>query len=108
MSFAKLGSVVAKLIAAGLLFAALGRHPYDYYTLLRWVVCGVSAFAAFQATQSKKIGWAGTLAIVALIFNPLIPFHLKRETWAFIDIAAAVMLLLSIAVMDIGKPRLKL
>jgi len=84
-------SIIAKLIAAGMLVGALfrypavtgyGRHhaPYDdYYTLLRWVVCGVAAFAAYQAATSKKTGWMWVLVIVALAFNPLLPVHLKRE-----------------------------
>ena len=75
-------SIIAKLIAAGMLIGALvrqyRRHD-DYYTLLRWVVCGVAAFAAYHAATSKKTGWMWALVIVALAFNPLLPVHLKRE-----------------------------
>lgn len=105
MKPADFGIIVAKLIAALLLFAALGRHPYDYYTLLRWITCGVCVFTAFQAAEMKKSGWLWVFIIVAIVFNPLAPLHLKRDTWALVDIAAAVLLLLSIAVMDIRKPR---
>jgi FtsH-binding integral membrane protein len=105
MKPANLGSIVAKLIAAVMLFAALGRHAFDYYTLLRCIACGVCAYTAFQAMHNKKIGWLWIFVIVAIVLNPIAPVHLKRETWAFIDIAAAVLLLLSIAVMDIRKPR---
>ena len=89
-------TIVLKIAAAGMLFAAMGRHPYDYYTVMRWVVCGVSAFGAFQAVQSGKSGWAWLLAVFALAFNPFIPVHLKRNTWMFIDPAVAALLLLSI------------
>ena len=34
--------IFARIIAAILLFYALDKHPYDYYTLLRFVVCGVT------------------------------------------------------------------
>ena len=109
-------SIIAKLIAAGMLVGAFfrqpsvtgyGRHhaPYDdYYTLLRWVVCGVATFAAFHAAKSKKTGWMWVLAIAALAFNPLLPVHLKRETWAVIDIAVAVLLVVSIVAIDRHAP----
>jgi p-aminobenzoyl-glutamate transporter AbgT len=105
MKFANLGSVIAKLIAAAMLFAALGRHPYDYYTLLRWVACGVCAFTAFQAVQNKKTGWLVVFITAAVVLNPIAPLRIKRDTWAIVDSAAAVLLLVSIAVMDIRKPK---
>jgi uncharacterized membrane protein YccC len=98
------GSILAKLIAAVMLFASLGHHPYDYYTLLRWVSCGVCAFTAFQAVQNKKTGWLVVFITAAVVLNPIAPVHLKRDTWAIVDIAAAVLLLVSIAVLDIRKP----
>lgn len=87
---------VAKLIAAATLFGALARHRYDYYTLLRWIVCGVAAIAAFRAAAVNKSGWVWPLAIVALVFNPVVPVHLTRETWAFIDVGAALLLAASV------------
>jgi hypothetical protein len=104
MNPTNIGSIIAKLIAAVMLFAALGRHHYDYYTLLRWISCGVCAYTAFQAAQSKKLGWLCAFAIAAVMLNPIAPVHLKRDTWAIVDIAAAVLLLVSIAVIDIRKP----
>jgi hypothetical protein len=105
MKPANIGSIIAKLIAAVMLFAALGRHPYDFYTLLRWVACGVCAYTAFQTIQTKKTGWLFVFVIAAIMLNPIAPLHLKRGIWAIADAAAAVLLLLSIVVMDIRKPR---
>lgn len=105
MKPADFGSILAKLIAAGMLFSALGRHAYDYYTLLRWIACGVCAYTAFQAMQSKRTGWLFVFITAALVLNPIAPLRLKRGTWAVVDAAAAVLLLVSIAVMDIRKPR---
>jgi len=105
MNPANLGIILAKLIAAVMLFAALGRHAYDYYTLLRWIACGAVAFTAFQAAQMKKFGWLFVFVISAIVLNPIAPLHLNRDTWAIVDSAAAVLLLLSIVVMDIRKPR---
>lgn len=100
MKFKNPGIILAKMIAAGMLFGALGRRQYGYYTIVRWVVCGVSAFAAFRASERDKNGWVWVLAIVALFFNPFIPVKLNRETWAFIDVGVAVLLLTSIVAVD--------
>jgi hypothetical protein len=93
---ATVGFTVARIVAALMLFFALDRNPYDYYVLLRWVVCGVSAYGAWIALELNKTSWFWCFAIIALVFNPLIPFHLSRGTWGFIDIAVAMLFLGSI------------
>jgi len=98
------GSILAKLVATVMLFEAPGRHPYDYYTLLRWITCGVCAFTAYQAVQLKKTGWLWIFVITAILLNPVAPLRLKRETWAIVDTTAGVLLLLAIVVIDIRKP----
>ena len=57
MQTKNLANILPKVIAAAMLFGALGRRQFGYYTLLRWVVCGVSAFTAFRASEREKIGW---------------------------------------------------
>ncbi len=105
MNATNTGSIIAKLITAGLLFAALAKHPYDYYIVLRWITCGVAIFALYQAADKKKFGWLIVFLIVAVVLNPIVPVHLKRQTWEVIDCVAAVVLLLSIPIMDFRKPQ---
>jgi hypothetical protein len=93
---ATLLSAIPKLIAAAMLVWALDRHPYDYYTILRWVVCGVAVYVAWTAANIEKVGWAWTYGIMAALFNPIIPVHLSRDTWAVIDLAGAVLMVISI------------
>lgn len=92
------GSAIVWLVAAAMLLWALARHPYGYYVLLRWIVCGVSAYTAFRATEVRKSAWAWIFGIIAFLFNPIIPVHLSRETWAPIDAAVAAILVVSIFV----------
>ena len=89
-------SSLARIVAAGMLFFALKRHAYDYYTLLRWITFGAGLYTAFIAFKNEQQGWAILLGILALLFNPLVPVHLQRQTWAFIDIGAGILLLASI------------
>lgn len=104
MNTANFGSIIAKLVAVILLFSAVGwRHPYDYYTLLRWIACGVCAFTAYQAIESKQRGWVWVFTIAAIMVNPIVPLHLKRADWAAVDIAIAILLLVSIISVDFRK-----
>ena len=98
-----LGFTVARIVAATLLLWALARHPYGYYTLLRFVVCGVTAYGAYLAVGFKKAGWAWVLGCVAVLFNPVIPLHLNREIWSFIDIGVAIVLIVSVPMLRSRK-----
>jgi hypothetical protein len=94
---ASLAYCLSVLVAAGMLLWALDRHAYDYYTLLRIVVCGVSAFGAFLAFKRESPLWGFGLAALALLFNPFAIVGLRREAWAKVDVGAAVVLIASAA-----------
>ena len=85
-----MGFIIARIIGIIVLLGALGNHPYSYYTLLRFVVCGVNAYGAYFAKEIDKIGWAWALGIIAVIFNPIFPIHLDRDTWVIIEVGVAV------------------
>jgi len=99
-------STAARIAAAVLLFYALQRHAYSYYTILRWVTCGAAAYTAYIAFQRQSMGWGWLLGIMAVFFNPLIPVTLDRKAWAKVDIATGVLLLISIVfVQESNKPK---
>jgi hypothetical protein len=89
------------LLAAAMLFAAVARWPYGYYQLLRWVVCGAGIYTSVIIYQSKaSLRWATWLLVaLAILFNPLVPFDLARETWRFANLAGGV-LFLSVALLS--------
>lgn len=65
--------------------------PYGYYTLLRIVICGSGAFGAFLIYAAYQRRWysvpfAAAPAIIALLYNPLIPVHLTRDIWLPINL----------------------
>lgn len=81
--------LIPAIIAALMLLGALGRWPYGYYQLLRWVTCAAAVFVAFVAYDWQK-KWATVLfGFIAVLFNPLIPIHLTRELWQPTDIICA-------------------
>jgi len=84
------------IVAAVFLLLALLDWPYGYYQLLRLVVTGAAAWTAYIAYDAKKQWLMVIFIIIALLFNPLAPVHLDRETWAGIDILCAIAFLVVI------------
>ena len=80
-------------IPAGMLGLALLPLPYGYFVFLRIVVCGGTAFLAWQHNTRIGLGvWVFTLGGLAILFNPLIPIHLTKQIWAVLDVGAAAIL----------------
>ena len=79
------------IVAAVVLLGALGGWPYGYYQLLRWITCGAAVWVAFLAYGWEK-KWATVIfAIVAVLFNPLLPIHLSKEIWQPIDLVCSLL-----------------
>lgn len=72
--------------------------PYGYYQLLRIVVCIFSGLLASAYHGQAKKTWMVCFIIAAVLFNPLIPIHLKRDAWTVIDFLAAGIFLLALAI----------
>ena len=88
---------VALLIAvAFLLLALFDGWPYGFFTVLRFVVFGATAYVARMAYEEKKEGWVWVFGFIAMLFNPIIPIYLTRETWRVIDSFLVIILLLTI------------
>lgn len=81
---------IPAVVAALMLFAALGQWPYGYYTLLRLVVCGAGAYTAFLMYEWHRPGLAWLFGFIAVLFNPVIRVHLSRDLWQPIDILCGV------------------
>jgi hypothetical protein len=68
-----------------LISAAVGRHPYSFYTLLRWICCAVFVYSAFTAHERNRVPWVWIFGVLAVLFNPIVPVHLQRDTWQIVD-----------------------
>jgi len=92
-------------ISVVMLFLAMLSNlwPYGYYIFLRWVVAGTGAFAAYIAYNLEKTAWAVALGLVALLFNPIVPVHLAKDTWVVIDFLAAVFYLVMVFIIRLPK-----
>lgn len=107
-------AIVTRGVATFMLLIALGRLPVNYYVALRIVVCAVSVYGCFIFIELNKynheaileesrrdvtiwsITFASASALMAVLFNPIIPIHLDKDVWAFIDTVTAVFMILSV------------
>lgn len=76
------------LCAAIFCFIAIADLPYGFYRLVRWITCGVAIAAAIQWHVNERVGWVWVMGIVAVIFNPLIPFYFPKNAWMVFDAIA--------------------
>jgi len=91
-----LPSLLIKIGIIILLFIALSKLPYGYYTFLRIAVTAASAYLAFLYYEEGKKIFTYIFSVVAVLFNPLIPIYLSRSSWNFIDVLVAGFYLFSI------------
>ena len=84
--------IVVKIIMAAMLFGCLLKWQYSYYQILRWIVCGGFLLFGYKEYEEKRLYIALPCFTIAILFNPLAPIHLDRETWLPIDISIGVTL----------------
>jgi len=90
MARARKSLIVASLIPTGMLLLAVsGRWRYGFYVLLRCIVSGCAAYLASIAHDQDARAWMLIMLAIVVLFNPLIPVRLRRDTWLVIDLVAA-------------------
>jgi FtsH-binding integral membrane protein len=85
-----------KLLAAVLLFWALTNNTYDYYQLLRWAILIIGGCSAYFAYKNEEKGWTWIFSIMAILFNPIIPFYLTKSAWQTLDLITGFVFLISV------------
>jgi len=86
----------ASIISAVMLLVAILDLPYGYYTLLRWIVTASAIFLVWVASKLERKFWLFSMGIVAILFNPIAPIYLDKETWVVIDFIVAIVFSVSI------------
>ena len=86
------------VVAALMLFVALGDHQYGYFTALRWVVTIAALATGYVAMKSTVPALAWLYVGVAVLFNPLVPVVLDRATWQPIDVLAGLVMAGGVAI----------
>lgn len=77
--------------SAIVLVVAVFPLPYGYYTFTRIITCLTCGIFAFTSLNAKPPApsWGVIFVGIAVLFNPLVPIYLNRQTWFWIDLTAA-------------------
>ena len=76
------------LIPTALCCLGILPMPYDFYLLLRVIVCSSAALVAYYDFRSGNESWI-IFAVLGALFNPFVPVYLNKPMWIVIDLAAA-------------------
>ena len=71
----------------GLFVAAFGSVRYDFFVLLRvllFCTCIITTVGIWKPNPGTP--WLWTLAILSVLYNPLLPIHLHRDTWQLLNL----------------------
>ena len=80
------------IVPVVLLVVAVARLPYGYYTFTRIVTCGAAILIAIVGFKDRPVVpvWAVLMLVIAVLFNPILPIHLDRATWFYLDLGTAI------------------
>ena len=67
----------------------IGRWCYGFFRLLRRVVSGGTFLLALMAHDQDSPGWMWVMVGMLILFNPLVPIHLRSDTWRVLELLAA-------------------
>ena len=96
-------------IAALLILAALNSHSLaDYRTVLAALVVFAGAIVVLvQSTSRAKYLWATAFLAVGVLFNPVLPIMLPRNTFVMLGLVILVLFVMSLAALK-RIPRLSI
>ena len=95
------GSVIARLFTSILLFVGLLNLSIGYYKFLRWIVFASALYSLYISyTKDAKVNFGVWIfGLIAILFNPIIPFYLGKSNWQIADIIVGIILIGSIFVL---------
>ena len=82
-----------KLGLAALSLLCILDMPYGYYQLYRFLALGVFLYLAYEKQDKKE--WMIVWLMSALLVQPIFKIALGREIWNLVDIAFALILIIS-------------
>jgi len=74
-----------------LLLAIPTGWPYGFYQFLRWTIFISSILIAYDFYKSRLSIWTFVFGATAVLFNPIAPIYLSKETWIILDFIGAIL-----------------
>ncbi len=76
-------------VAAVMLVIGVLTWSWDYYDLLRVVVCACAAYVAWFARLRKNEPLFWVMLVCAIIYNPVAVLHFSHSVWILLNLASA-------------------
>lgn len=95
--------VILRIICIILLAIAFGRNPYSYYILLRWIIFIFLIYFITKIYNSKNEFFMVLFITILVVYNPIIPFHLSRTIWKYINAASIIIIFSSLFLIKIKR-----
>ena len=83
---------ILPIVIATILFISIAELPYGFYTVMRIVVPLLSAIYllfAFLMADGFNLMMIPNILVV-ILWNPILPVYLDKETWIVIDAIAGI------------------
>ena len=88
---------ILRLTAALIALVAITNQPYAFYHFTRWLLMITCLWGTYRHRHQLWPSFAPAYTLIAILFNPIAPFHFQKSTWHLLDALAAITLLASIA-----------
>jgi hypothetical protein len=83
---------IALFICGILLFIACAQLPIGYYMALRIAVATGAGLIIINEYKDGFSLWIIVFGLIAIVFNPLVPFYLQRKSaWIPVDIVCGIL-----------------
>jgi hypothetical protein len=95
--------LIASLVA--LLCAVVGDWSYDFFVLVRvliFMTCIVATVAIWKGNRSTS--WLWVLVSITVLYDPLLPIHLHKPTWSFVNSVIFIVLGVLCVVLKVAPP----
>lgn len=92
---------IIKIVISALLFMAVLDLPYGYYQFLGITVFIGTVYFIYSEFKLPTKWQLAIYAVIAILFNPILPIYLTKETWLYLDIISGILLLVTIPIRKI-------
>lgn len=87
--------VIPSIVMCLMLLAAPFNWPYDYYRLLRVVIFIGGICNIITLYKIERYSAIPLFIMLSILFNPVIPINLTKNTWMYIDVITVVFIVWS-------------
>lgn len=101
---------MAIAVVLSTLFVILGLVglPYSFFMLLRIVLCITAVIGVKRALEAQKKNWVWVYAILAVLYNPILPVHLgSKGLWVIINLTTVVLFWVGLFQFETLRPYLR-